>query len=173
MVVLREVVMPTYTVFAPPPWKGEATSAADRFVFVRDGFYFWAFLLTPFWLLRYRLWLAFVLYLVASIALAAVMKIAATPPSVQFLAEFLVALLIGFEAASIRRRKLAWKGWSMLGFAVGDDLEMAERRFFTAWSERAGEAAPSPPLVVPPPAPPRAATPHDIIGLFPEAGPSR
>jgi len=167
--------MPTYTVHAPPPRKGETASAPDRFVFVRDGFYFWAFLLTPLWLLRYRLWLAFVLYLAASVALAAAMKFAATPVSLQFLAGFLVALLVGFEAASIRRRKLAWKGWSMLGFAVGDDLEMAERRFFSAWSLRASNASPP---AVRPPAPPRAVAPQrppppEIIGLFPEAGPSR
>ena len=36
---------------------------ATRFAFVRDGFHFWAFLLTPFWLLRHRLWLEFIAYL--------------------------------------------------------------------------------------------------------------
>ena len=50
--------MPTYTVHQPPPRQGEAARAPERFVFVRDGFHFWAFVLAPFWLLRYRLWLA-------------------------------------------------------------------------------------------------------------------
>ena len=44
--------MPTYTVHQPPPRKGETASAPERFVFVRDGFHVWAFVLTPFWLLR-------------------------------------------------------------------------------------------------------------------------
>ena len=44
--------MPTYTVHQPPPRKGEAASAPERFVFVRDGFHFWAFLLGPLWMLR-------------------------------------------------------------------------------------------------------------------------
>ena len=50
--------MPTFTVHQPPPRPGEAAIAPERFVFVRDGFHFWAFVLAPFWLLRYRLWLA-------------------------------------------------------------------------------------------------------------------
>ena len=56
--------MPTFTVHAPPPRQGETTSAPERFVFVRDGFHAWAFLLTPLWLLLHRLWLAFVIYVV-------------------------------------------------------------------------------------------------------------
>ena len=33
-------------------------------MFVRDGFYFWAFLLGPLWMLWRRLWLVLVVYLV-------------------------------------------------------------------------------------------------------------
>ena len=56
--------MPTYTVHAPPPRRGETTSAPERFVFVRDGFHVWAFILAPLWLLAHRLWLAFIIYVV-------------------------------------------------------------------------------------------------------------
>ena len=40
----------------------DATGRRDpeRFVFVRDGFHFWAFLLAPLWLLWHRLWLVLV-----------------------------------------------------------------------------------------------------------------
>ena len=55
--------------------------------------------------------------------------------TVQFLAGLLVALLIGFEAATIRRWKLTRRGWKMLGFVVGEDAEMAERRFFAEWAK--------------------------------------
>ena len=159
--------MPTYTAYAPPPRKGKTASDPERFVFVRDGFHVWAFLLAPLWLLRYRLWLAFVIYAVVTILIAVVMRRFGLPPGVQFAAGFLVALLVGLEAASIRRRKLAWKRWSTLGFVVGDDMEMAERRFFAQWTRRAAETpAPSPPR----PAPPPPAAQPDIIGLFPEAG---
>jgi hypothetical protein len=162
--------MPTYTVHAPPPRKGEATSAPERFVFVRDGFHVWAFLLTPFWLLRYRLWLAFVLYILVSVALAFALRAVRVDAGVQFLAGLFVSLLIGFEAASIRRFKLTRRGWTMLGFVVGEDLEMAERRFFAAWTEHAENAPPAPPRPV---APAPRQPPPDVIGLFPQAGSPR
>ena len=160
--------MPTYTVHAPPPRRGETASAPERFVFVRDGFHVWALLLTPLWLLRYRLWLAFAVYVAVSIVIAVVMRRFGLWPSVQFASGFLVSLLVGLEAASIRRRKLAWKRWSTLGFVVGDDAEMAERRFFTQWVKRAGET-PAPPLARPT-LPVTPVAQPDIIGLFPEAG---
>jgi len=52
--------MSIYTVHEPPLKAGESTPDPDRFVFVRDGFSFWAFLLAPLWMLRHRLWLVFV-----------------------------------------------------------------------------------------------------------------
>ena len=164
--------MPTFTVHAPPPRKGDTASAPERFVFVRDGFHVWAFLLTPFWLLRYRLWLAFAIYAVVSVALAVVLRLIGAGATVQFLSGVIVSLLVALEAATIRRRKLAWKRWATLGFVVGDDLETAEHRFFAEWVKRTDAALPSP---APPPAPPSASpmarqTQPAIIGLFPEAG---
>ena len=95
----------------------------------------------------------------------------------QFLAGLLVALLIGFEAATFRRAKLTRRGWKMLGFVVGEDTEAAERRFFAEWSKRAGEAPPAPPAAPEPhyAAPVRRGTPSpsDVIGLFPEPGSGR
>ena len=164
--------MPTFTVHAPPPRQGETASAPERFVFVRDGFHVWAFLLTPFWLLWRRLWLAFALYLLASIVLAIALRLIGAGLTVQFLAGLLVALLIGFEASTLRRRKLAWRHWTMLGFVIGEDIEMAERHFFAEWAKKTNSRASE----APPPAAsePRTAKPmrHDappaIIGLFPE-----
>ena len=151
--------MPTYTVHQPPPRQGEAISAPERFVFVRDGFHFWAFVLAPFWLLRYRLWLAFAIYLAVSILLG------------------IGLLLIGFEAATFRRAKLTRRGWKMLGFVIGEDTEAAEQRFFAEWSKRAREAPPAPPAAPEPryAVPLRRGTPSpsEVIGLFPEPGSGR
>jgi len=43
----RENDMTTFTIHEPPPRKNEETASPVRFAFVRDGFYFWAFLLGP------------------------------------------------------------------------------------------------------------------------------
>src|SRR5690349_13347325 len=56
--------MPTYTIHAPPQKSGSNARDPERFVFVRDGFHFWAFAFGPLWLLLHRLWLAFVLYVI-------------------------------------------------------------------------------------------------------------
>jgi Protein of unknown function (DUF2628) len=164
--------MPTFTVHEPPPRKTESVTAPERFVFVRDGFHFWAFVLAPLWLLFRKLWLAFLLYVVLNIAIAAGLKFAGAPPIVQTAAAFVIALLIGFEAATIRRWTLTRRRWKMLGFVVGEDREIAERRFYAAWTERAPDA----PVTEPTYATPvrrGAPSPSDVIGLFPEPGTPR
>ena len=67
--------MSVYTVHEPPLRAADALADPQRFIFVRDGFYLWAFLLTPFWMLRHRLWLVLVLYLVLTIGLEAALRI--------------------------------------------------------------------------------------------------
>jgi hypothetical protein len=166
--------MPTFTVHQPPPRKGETASAPERFVFVRDGFYVWAFLLAPFWLSWRRLWLAFAIYLLANFVLGAGLVLIGAALAVKFFAGLLVALLIGFEASSIWRRKLTRRGWKMLGFVVGDDAETAERRFYSEWTKRAGETQPAPPEPqYSAPARRGPPSPSDVIGLFPEPGGQR
>lgn len=166
--------MPTYTVHQPPPQPGQAASAPERFLFVRDGFYFWAFVLAPVWLLLHRLWLAFTLYLVANTLLGVGLALIGASSTVQFFAGLLIAVLIGFEAATIWRRKLTRRGWKMLGFVVGEDAEMAERRFFAEWTKRAGATPPAPPAAPEPhyatPVRRGPPSPSDVIGLFPEPG---
>lgn len=172
--------MPTFTVHQPPSRPGEAASAPERFVFVRDGFHFWAFVLAPFWLLRYRLWLAFAIYLAVSILIGMALRLSGAGSTVQFLAGTLVALLIGFEASTFRRAKLTRYGWNMLGFVVGEDVEMAERRFFAEWARQSNTRASVPPAPAAAPEPRYAApvrrgtpSPSDVIGLFPEPGGGR
>ena len=57
--------MAVYTVHEPRPRRNEDTAAPERYAFVRDGFYVWAFLLGPLWMLWHRLWLVLVLYIAA------------------------------------------------------------------------------------------------------------
>ena len=168
--------MPTYTIHAPPPRAGEPASDPQRFAFVRDGFHFWAFLLAPLWLLYRRLWLVLVLYLVVNGVLGVAFVVLRAPITLQVAADLLIALLLGFEAATLWRWTLTRRGWQTLGFVVGDDEENAERRFFAEWTKRA--TPPSPARPAPEPqysAPVRRGPPSgsDVIGLFPEPGGSR
>lgn len=169
--------MPTYTVHAPPPKKGETASAPERFRFVRDGFHFWAFLLTPVWLLVNRLWLALITYVVLYALLEVGLVLVRAPSNVQLVVSVLIALLVGFEASSIQRWTWSRRGWKQLGFVVAEDAEIAERRFFAEWAKRPAPAPEAPPLPPEPAyaAPVRRGPPsgHDVIGLFPEPGSNR
>jgi hypothetical protein len=161
--------MPTYTVHTPPPKRGDTASAPERFVFIRDGFYFWAFWLAPLWLLVYRLWLVLFIYVLAYSAFAVSVALLGASAWMNFFAWLLLALLMGFEASTLRRWTLTRRGWKMLGFVVGDDRENAERRFFANWTNRAPPPAPAPESQHSMPGASRPTTGHDVIGLFPQS----
>ena len=163
--------MPAYTVHEPPPRDGDDPAAAtDRFVFVRDKFSMWAFLFAPLWMVWRRLWLVLLIYLVAMLALQAGLWALGVPGGARFAVVLLVNVLIGFEAATLRRWTLTRRRWISHGVVVADDEESAERRFFDAWMVRdARPVAPAAAPVVHTHAPYRtAADPPDVIGLFPE-----
>jgi len=128
--------MSIYTVYEPPLKAHESVPDPERFVFVRDGFSFWAFLLAPWWMLRHRLWLALVCYVILAVALSVALRLIGTSAAVAIIAGALFSLLVGFEAATLRRFGLARRGWRNVGIVVGDDVESAERRFFDAWANK-------------------------------------
>ena len=163
--------MAVYTVHEPLPRKNEASADPERFAFVRDGFYFWAFVLGPLWMLWRRLWLVTLLYFALSSALQVGLWALGAPDAVKFVVWFLLGLLIGFEAGTLRRWTLTRRGWKNLGVVVGDDVETAERRFFSAWTPQ------MPPIPAAPASPPGGRFPRpgegQIIGLFPQPGAPR
>ena len=55
--------MPVYTVHAPVAYDADL-AATDKFVFVRDGFHFWAAVASFIWLIWNRLWLALIGWIV-------------------------------------------------------------------------------------------------------------
>jgi hypothetical protein len=163
--------MAVYTVHEPLP-KAGARSAAEpeRFVFVRDGFSFWALLLGPIWMLRHRMWLVLLGYLTLAAVLSMVFRLNASD-KIGFAVWGLIALLIGFEAGTLRRFTLRRRGYRNIGIVVGDDLELAERRFFDAWVRQDVTAAPGPGGTPALASSLRMSQPDsDVLGLFPEPG---
>lgn len=163
--------MAVYTVHEPPLRAGaSATPEPERFIFVRDGFSFWALLLGPLWMLRHRMWLVLLGYVVVVAALSVVLRLHGTA-AVGAIVWALLGLLVGFEAGTLHRFSLARRGFRNIGIVVGDDLELAERRFFDSWVKETKPASSTPNG-----APARAASlraPHpasDVLGLFPESG---
>jgi len=165
--------MSVYTVHAPPA--GAAGSDPERFVFVRDGFHFWAFVFGPVWLLVKGLWLSLVIYIVAAAALHIAMWLLAVPVATYAALVLLMHLLVGLEAGTIQRWTLRLRSWTALGVVTGINHEAAERRFYDRWVARSARGAtpPAPSMSPPktPPAPPPMRPPEpptDIVGLFPQ-----
>jgi hypothetical protein len=161
--------MTVYTVHEPRSRKGDGEPNPERFVFVRDGFHFWAFLLGPLWMLRHRMWLVLLGFIVLTVAVQIGLTMLGVSAGVKFTVGFLIALLIGFEAATLRRWSL--RRWRNHGVVVASDKDSAERRFFDLWT---AHATSEPPRAAPLPAvpaetqPPRAPQQPEVIGLFPE-----
>lgn len=177
--------MPVYTVHALRAEGTQPRVATDRFVFIRDGFHFWAFVAGLFWLACHRLWLALAGYILLSIVGEVAMSWLHAAPGVRLAVMLLFALLMGFEGASIWRWTLSRRKWRQLDIVVADDEEAAERRFFDRWTAKRtnidsdsptmDRGAPPPTRNVPgqsfsrpPPLPD-----SGIVGLFPQPGGSR
>jgi len=173
--------MAVYTVHQPPLKAGQSSVDPDRFAFVRDGFHFWAFVLSPLWMIRRRLWLVLLLYVALTVTVEIALEIIGASDGAQFAVALLIGFLVGLEAGTLRRWTLTRRGWRNIGTVVGDDLEEAERRFFSAWTERPAErpvpqtvsAVPTVASVTAAYQARRNAADSDIVGLFPEPGARR
>lgn len=159
--------MAVYTVHEPAPRQGSLSVNPEDAVFVRDGFYFWAFVLGPLWLLWRRLWLVLLLYLVIWAALEAAFWYARIGTLGQTTAGLVLALLLGLEASTLWRWTLDRRGWTQRAVVVGEDLEAAERRFFAARAEPAPGVPATKPSGYTSYGPKSSS---EIIGLFPEPG---
>jgi Protein of unknown function (DUF2628) len=158
--------MPAFAVFEPPMRTGRrATPHTDRFVFLRERFSWGAFLFGALWMIWRRLWLVLIIYVIVLGLMEFGLRSLGIAPQARFTVYFLVALLVGMEAATLRRWTLLRRGWHDRGIVIADDLEMAERRFFDSWS------ADRPPP--PPPHAPASDSGTGVIGLFPEPGGGR
>jgi len=82
--------MAVYTVHEPRLRSGAVAPDPERFVFVRDGFYVWAFLLTPLWLIWNRLWLVLLVYLVVIFGIAQALHHAGVQPGGRSLVMLLI-----------------------------------------------------------------------------------
>lgn len=154
--------MAIYSVYLPSEVTPEV--AADRAVFVRDGFAFWAFLFGPLWFLRHREWLGLVGWLVIAMLIAVAERWIGSVISGGF--ELILALAAGIVANDIRRLSLRLRGFRESGVVEGQNREAAERRFFDAWLVQPRPISPPTPPVLHP----ARSVPPGVLGLFPESG---
>ena len=125
--------MASYTVHIPPEGAPRTLEAADRMVFVRESFSFWALLFPFIWVLVNRMWLVFLGLLALVLALQLIMTgldlrdgaVAAVFICAQF--------LFAFEANALRRWSLQRKGWTILAVVSGRNLPECEEKVLAWW----------------------------------------
>jgi hypothetical protein len=164
--------MPLYAAHAPPG--PPSLAGADRVALVQQGFSWPAFVLGPWWLAAMRLWLALIGWIVVTLALIGGGYTLGAPVAALYLAQALVALWLGLEAARLRSAALARAGRPLADVVAAPDEGVALRAFFARWLEGEDVAAPPPPAERPAesPAPPRApgeaSLRQPVVGLFPQ-----
>ncbi len=164
--------MATYTVHVPQAFANEA-EAAERTLFVRDGFSLSAAVFGPLWLLWNRLWLAALGWVLIMAAVGAGGWALSLPDQTVGSLLLLFAILLGFEGSSLIRWKAARRGYDFAGVVAGRHREDCERRFFAGWLERrpgrSGPATPRP-AALEPRLPQGVERAPPVLGLFPEPG---
>lgn len=155
--------MATFTVFSRTHPGDTPVAAEGRVVFVREAFSWLALLFAPLVLAWHRLWLVLAAYVAVSVLLGLAVSFAGAPQAVVQVVMAGFNLLIAFELPALRARKLARLGYEEEGVVIAPKRDVAEQRFFSAWTPRR-------------PAPPEALAPRPVhgapVGAAGLAGPS-
>ena len=146
-----------------PVGAADRTSAAERAIFLREGFSWPAFLFGPLWLLGRGLWRPLLIWCVAALIAGFAISYGRLPEPAGTWLYLLSAILLGLEGQNFRAAAMARSGFDVADIAAGADRLVAERGFFARWLADAG----SPPPAVRPNTP---IAPAHVIGLFPESG---
>jgi hypothetical protein len=120
-------------------------------------------------MLRHRLWIELIAWLLILGGAMFLLRRFGIEETAGFWVWLFLAALVGMEASSLLRWKLARRRFEQVGIVVGDNLAEAERRFFDGWEgepARPAAASPPPSPFGPPPTAPTPAS--DVIGLFPQ-----
>ncbi|SDR62735.1 Protein of unknown function [Rhizobiales bacterium GAS191] len=158
--------MRLFTVHLPAlAGSGKALEGAE---FVRDGFHVSAFLLSVFWCLWRGLWIPALAILVACAALYGIGRALHVSPGTQFLVQLVLALLVGLEAANLRRFGLRRRGYLDGGIVAAHDRIEAEEIYFHRAVPPLPKEASAPPPASPGPMAGRRQGTDEVVGLFPE-----
>lgn len=109
--------------------RGEGLPSSDEAVFVRQSFSWSAFLFGPFWLARYRLWLALLVWILAYLILT-VVGFRYLTSSATFWIMVALQSFLGLEASRLIEARLAAQGYRLINVVAAANRDEAEVTFF-------------------------------------------
>ncbi|MGJ0506950.1 MAG: DUF2628 domain-containing protein [Methylocystis sp.] len=121
--------MTSFTVHLPPTAPGERP-AAEKIVFLRDGFSTWAFVFGPLWFMWKRAWLPALLWALVLAAVAGAGALLKIPVDAMSFAGLAVSLFLGFEGGRILAWSLHRRGFVESDVVIGENEEEAEVVYF-------------------------------------------
>lgn len=127
--------MPSFAIYARPQGPDSFDSEIEL---VADRFSFAAFLVPPVWCVWHGLWAALAVVLAAAVALVFVAW--AVNSSMAVWLAVLAALLLGFEASSVRERSLKARKWVWRADIRAANVGEAELRWRLALADASGQA---------------------------------
>ena len=110
-------------------------------VLVKEGFCWPAFLVSVFWALWHRLWLAALILLALQAGLGLIVVVLGPDPLSEAVLALGLALVVGFVAGDLRRWTLGRQGFVLASVVQGIDRETAERRYLDSEPSLAAEMA--------------------------------
>ncbi len=137
--------------------------AAEKAVFIQDGFSFPAFVFGGFWLAYKRQWLALCFFLILFAALTGLGYWLGLDPMAVSGLSMLLNLFVGVEGHDIQRRTLERHKKPAVAVVTAHKLEDAEAKFFSSLPVRSASPAGTGVL----PAWPQT---NEVIGMFPMPG---
>jgi hypothetical protein len=173
--------MNTYTLHVPQDARPGDADALTKAEVVKDGFAWIAFLLGPLgflWFLYHRLWIAGIAVLIVLVGFQIGLRALGVDPAAAFLAELLLAILVGLDANSLKRWTYARRGRPAVDAVLASDQDQAAVKAFSRWlaARAAGPAAALPAATQGPAAPApaggfsyRPGIGEPVIGLFPDS----
>jgi len=132
--------MATFTVHVPPESAG-GVAAAEKIVFVREGFSFPAFVFGPLWLLWKRAWLPAALWATLLALLAWAGSALKMPPDAVGVVAFALSAILGYEGDRVLAWSLRRRGFVEGDVVIGDSEAEAEEVFFGRLRPRAAAPA--------------------------------
>ncbi len=119
----------------------EPNDPALEVVPIKEGFSWPAFIISPLWALWHRLWFWAICFVAANIVLGLALVWAGGNEFVQSTASLALALIIGWIANDLRRRKLTKQGFKERAVLVANNKDTALARYLMA---APGEAVAAP-----------------------------
>lgn len=116
------------------------TGGDPQVVAVGSGFSWWAAIMPPLWLLRHRLWLGLIGYLLLSLLWGVALELGDIAEPAATVLALGLSFLIGAMAADYRRWTLARRGWRFVDVQRAEDAAEAEERYIR---RRATSVAPT------------------------------